>query len=303
MSKVEDAAAAAVAQVRPLHENLVEIERESLQATKYIESLHQRLAADRAALREAVADLVHGAQEVGQKLAHGAPAAGAAIQALGAACQDIASQAAPEVQTEAGRLDSTAAALDVIDPHVTELAGATEAAVKAALQHVTEIEQGLAHAIEAAEQLLSVQLASMLADARRELETATANLVYDLHQSCPANLTARDHTWETKLAEVHAVADKAFDSMERHTKEVTEYTGALVRHLADEQLDFVAQEAQTLHGNLDALGHELTEEKGKLELVTEMLYDSLKQTTDGAHAAEQKLAHVRGRWLLSGFPC
>jgi DNA repair exonuclease SbcCD ATPase subunit len=303
MSNLEDSANAALEQVRPLRERLADVEHDCDEAAGHVNTLRERLDADRTTLREAVAELARAAQEAGQRLADATPPAESALAELTAAAHDAATRPPQEVQAETGALDAAVDELNTLDPHVAALADAAAEASRTALQRVDEIEQGLAQAIDAAEQLLGIELAGVLAEARRTLEEGINELVTLLQDTYVIDLALTEQDWQAKVATMREVGDKAFADIEHHTREVAEYVEPTLRALADEQLDGVVQEAEALRANLEAGGHEVADENGRLQVAIETLTESLRVTTDGAKIAEKKLDEVRGRWGIEGFPC
>ncbi len=303
MSDLETTAPAALEQVRPLRERLDDIDHECETAAAHVAALRERLTADRTALHDAVEALAHTVEDASQRLADGSNAAEAALAAIANASHETGATGAQTLQTQSTALAGAAGELSGLAPQVTALAEAAAVASQAALDGIERITSGLAQAIDAAEQLLSIDLASLYADSRRALEAASTELLAVLHDRCPALLAEKEQDWHGKLDEVHGMVVETFTLMETHAGDVAEYTEQATRQLGEEQLDHAAQEAEALRGGLDALAHALADDKGRLQVASEMVVESLQTTSQAAKVAEQKLHEVRGRWGLEGFPC
>jgi chromosome segregation ATPase len=288
--------------VTPLVQALDDVHRECQDATRYISALGEGLKGYRTALDGIVADLVQDSHDVEATLSETTAQATAGLGTLKTAIE----AAVPEWE-EIFTAEKTALAGAVdLTPELGEklkaLAEAAEAATHGVLEWVGTVSHGLDQAVESVEHAVGVGLAAVVADWRRALEGACTHLVESLQTKLPEELSRKEHEWQPRIAQVHAILEKVFEDIHEHDAKVEAYIGdERWIERKDEQLKSTTEVATSLKAALSSLTQAVSNYEGQLQVAAEMVTEQQELAAHGASQLAQDLLAVRGLWATFGI--
>jgi len=301
VSDLETAAHEAVTQVQPLLQALDEAQKECHEAIGHLHDLGARLTADRHALQDVVAALGQDAGETEQMLSDQAADATANLGRVA----DAVSAAMDEWDGVFGKEDAAllggSRLLSELGARVKDLAETSESASRAALDWADAASQQLEEAVEAVEQLLSVGMATMVADWRRQVEVSVTRLVDFFEKDCEGLLNSRETDWKSKLPQLHEFMDHAFEGIATHDHEVASYAVEKWGQLMEAQLASTQKEAHTVNEALASLAQAAANCEGSVQVASDMIGEQQQHATENAARLERSLFEARGRWATFGI--
>ena len=301
MSDLEEAVHVALQEVRSLRQRVGEASGGCHEASGYVAKLSERLAADAEALHLAVAELDKTVQAGEQHLSDEMVAAEPALTDIVNASHEAGNQGLQTLQAESTALDELAHHIQGIGPQVAALAETAEAASRAALARAEVVADALNQAMDDAEQLLSIEFASVIADMGRELDTTTTAILSLLNDLCPSILQEQEKDFQVKTDQARQAMDDLFPAMSGHADEVSAYCVEKVTTLADEDLDEIESQVRALDGELENATRLAAEKNAEIARAGQALAERQLANGEAATQVDGALQDVRGRWVLFGF--
>ena len=300
VNNLEEAAHAALTNIRALQERVVEARSGCEESSGRVANLSERLESDRDLLRQAVAELDETVEAASRQLSGDAVAAEEALTETATASQHAGAGGKQALDIESSALDDLAQHLHGIDPQLTGLAGTAAAASRAALERAAAIGESLSEVVADAEQLL-LEFASALAEMGREVEntvTVTASLIED---QCLASLQDKQRDFEAKTDAAREVIDRAFEDMRRHAGEVAAYGVEAFETLVGEEMEDIETRAQALEVDIVDLTRVVAAKTAEIERAGVAVVDRQSANDESAKALGQRLDESRALWATFGF--
>jgi hypothetical protein len=301
VSTLEEAAHAALQEMQTLREHVGQASGACHEASGYVATLSERAHADLEALHHAVEELAKTVEQDSQHLIDEMTAAESALTSVVNDSHDAGGQGQQALQTEAHGFDELAQHVQGIGPQVSALAQSAETASRAALARAAEIADALHHAIDEAEQLLSVEFASAIADMGHELETTTTAILSLLNDRCPSILQESDQAFATKQEEIQHAMDRQWPEMAQHAEKVESYCVEKLGSLVEEATGEIENRAHAVQSELESLTLLAREKDGELAKLAQTLTAQQHRCVDGAKHAADAFQDVLGRWMLLGY--
>lgn len=303
VNDLEEAAHAALTNVRTLQERVLEARSGCEESSSRVANLSERFESDREVLRQAVSELDKSVEDASRQLSDDVVAAEEALTEIATASHQAGAEGQQALDIESSALEDLAQHLHGIDPQLTALAGTAAAASRAALERAAAIVESLSQVVDDAEQLL-FEFASALAEMGREVEDTATAAVSLLEDRCLASLQEKQKDFEAKTDAAREVIDRVFEDMRRHAGEVAAYGvetfGMLVGEESEEMKDIETQ-AQALESDLVNLTRVVVAKTAEIERAGEAVVDRQWTNDESAKALGQRLDEFRVRWALFGF--
>lgn len=317
-TNLEEAAHAAAQAVRVLAEGVQAAREQCGDSMAEVDAFSRCLESDRADLNRALGELEQTLDDLGQRVPQQARAAESALltlareagalgppDALGTILSNVPGvlgSATEVLDAESSALGGLADRVRQVGSTLEPIAVAAESASRAALERAAAIEESLRQTIDEAEQLVSLQLASGLAEIADAVNARAAKVESFLSRACVALLEDKEEDWNEKRQAASAVLDKTRLDMKGHAE-------GLAREALEECADHVQEAANEGAARIAEIGKDLleleravTEGAGPVQQAASLASD-LQSAARAAHAAAEVVGTTRERWCGYGFGC
>src|SRR4029453_15149913 len=285
--ELDVAAREAVTKVQPFVQALAEAESDCHAAAEHVEALRKLLEEDEKALEEAVTALSREADQVEKETSSDAHGATASIGYLVLAFRQAGTNGTADLDAETGVLENARTLLTELAERVEELAAAAEAAAQAALDETALVVHELDEMVTAAENLVSADFVSFVADIEDRLEKFSGAMVTFLSETCKDHLDERAVEFIQKLMEARQFVNESLAHVEAQAVEVMDYTEGMWTHRMDVELTEVETDVGTLLQELNGLAQAAVKHDDDLKAAAEVVEERLRQAARAASGAQK----------------
>jgi hypothetical protein len=298
---LEEAAHAALASVRALRGHLGEARDACQESSGGVGTAAHHLETEGKMLHAAVDELRQAVDAAEQQLSEDILKSESALARVATTAHEAGTEGKTTLEAESSTEESLAQQLPALDKQLADTAEAVEAASRAALERSAAIEGSLGQIVHDVEQLLSTDLASALAELRQTVEASATAARALLEHDAPAALDKSEKDFTERMSEVRQVVDQAFADLERHAKEVADYSVEKFGLLIDHETDEMKLQTSALEADLGNLTRDAGQREAEVEHAAQALVEHMQANGESARALEEALNNVRGRWATFGF--
>lgn len=307
---LEGAAHASLERVRALRARM---EEGRLACDEALTRLHfrvgrvtEQLDSDRKDIGEAIDDLYEELEQASLGLSdHQAHLPAAMVRDVIALVATASEQAGGDgkqvLMDEAEALRSAIDHLHDVEAQLARLVASVETASRDALRRAAALADALAEAVDEAEQLLSIEFASVLSELGPELEEAATATRAVLDVSCPQVLDEVEEDWNAKLSEVFDLLQATFRDMREHAGELAAYTVDRLAVVMEQEVDELATEARALEVALEDVSRLADKHEPEVDAAGRDLAQALEANRASVGELEELLNGAKVRWRPLGF--